>query len=116
MYKLAVEIVRFVDEHQPGWVASEFMDAEGRRHTIVDKVPVLSIEQLDAASKYPQPGFVACEVLNRWDDDRGRKMVRISTAKPFDIGSTEELSEFVVLSTQVSVSPEGDGETGNIAW
>jgi hypothetical protein len=47
-------------------------------------------------------------VLNRWEDGKGRKFVRINTAKPLDIESTDGLSEFVVLSTQLSVSPEGN--------
>ena len=34
---LALEIVRSVDDHQPGIVAVEFTDAGGRRHTIIDK-------------------------------------------------------------------------------
>jgi hypothetical protein len=108
MHTLAVEIVRFVDDHQPGWVECEFVDAEGRRHTIVDKVPILSLEPLEATSKYPQAGFVQCEVLNRWEDDKGRKLARISTARPIDIESTEGLSEFVVLSAQLIASPDED--------
>ncbi|HKV64614.1 MAG TPA: hypothetical protein VJO16_22105 [Candidatus Acidoferrum sp.] len=104
MYNLAVEIVRFVDDHQPGWVACEFVDAEGRQHALVDKVPIFGFDFLDGRSKYPQPGSVGCEVLSRSEDDKGRKLVRISTAKPFDIESREGLSEFVVLSAQLSVS------------
>jgi hypothetical protein len=88
-------------------VACEFVDAEGRRHTLIDKVPIFTVELLDATSNYPKPGSVGCEVLNQWEDGKGRKLVRISTAKPFDIESTEGLSEFVVLSTQLPISPEG---------
>jgi hypothetical protein len=107
MYNLAVEIVRFTDGHFPGWVACEFADAEGRRHTLVDKVPIFTVEPLDATSRYPQPGSLGCEVLSRSEDDKGRQLVHICTARPFDIQSTEGLSEFVVLSAQVSVSQGG---------
>jgi len=58
MPNLAVEIVRFVDDHQPGWVECEFIDAEGRRHTIIEKVPIVSPDKLDSTSEYPQSGFV----------------------------------------------------------
>jgi hypothetical protein len=102
MYNLAVEIVRFTDDRFPGWVASEFMDAEGRRHTIIDKVPGLSLEDLDATSEYPRPGAARCEVLDRWRDALGRELARISLAKPDGIESTEGLSEFDVLSAQLS--------------
>jgi hypothetical protein len=106
MNNLTVEIVRFTDDHQPGWVACEFLDVEGRRHTLIDKVPIFTAELLDATSSYPRPGSVRCEVLSRSEDDKGRKLVRITTIKPWDIESTEGLSEFVVLSAQLTVGPE----------
>ena len=103
---LAVEIVRYVRDDQPGWVACEFMDAEGRRHTIVDKVPVVSSEMLDASSQYPRPGFVGCTVLREWRDVNGRDLARVSTETPRWIESTEGLTEFVVLSRQLSAEPK----------
>ena len=99
---LAVEIVRFVDDHQPGWVACEFADAEGNRHTLIDKVPIFISDPLDANSAYPQLGKTRCEVLARWQDAQGRELVRITIARPDVIKSTEGLSEFVVLSPQLS--------------
>jgi hypothetical protein len=102
MYNLAVEIVRFVDDRQPGWVACELIDAEGDCHTIVDKVPVLSREDLDATSGYPRPGATRCEVLDRWRDALGRELARITLARPDGLESTDGFSEFVVLSTQLS--------------
>ena len=100
--ELVVEIVRFVDDTQPGAVACEFVDAAGCRHTIIDKVPMFTVESLDAESQYPQPGVVRCVVLNRWLDATGRQVVRISTADPDVIESSEDLSEFVVLATQLA--------------
>jgi hypothetical protein len=99
---LAVEIVRFVDKHQPGWVACEFVDAEGKLHTVIDKVPIFTHEDLDETSSYPQPGAAQCEVLAQWRDTSARDLVRITTARPCAIESTEGLSEFVVLPTQLS--------------
>jgi hypothetical protein len=107
MYKLAVEIIRFVSDHQPGWIAGEFVDAEGRRHSVVDKVPILGFDYLDASSQFPQPGVARCEVLERFRDALGRELVRISLARPDGIESTDGLSEFVVLCVQLSVCPEG---------
>jgi hypothetical protein len=101
MENLAVQIVRFVEDTQPGVVACEFVDAEGRRYTLVDKVPAFSAERLDAASAYPQPGVVRCEVVSRWRDGRGRELVRVTADKPDGIESTEGLAEFVVLSSQL---------------
>jgi hypothetical protein len=95
--QLAVQIVRFVDDAQPGWVACEFLDAHGRTHTLIDKAPIFTDKMLEATSVYPQLGSVGCEVLARWKDASGRELLRVSTAKPCWITSTEELSEFVVL-------------------
>jgi hypothetical protein len=101
MTELAVQIVKFVaDEPQPGIVSCEFVDAEGDPHTLTDKVPMCSSEHLDAQSTYPRPGAVRCEVLARWRNS-GRDVVRIKIDLPDHIESSEGLSEFVVLSTQL---------------
>ena len=54
-YNLVIEIVRFVKEDFPGWVECKFADVNGRRHTLVDKVPIFGLEALSAASKYQRP-------------------------------------------------------------
>ena len=104
--ELAVRILRYVDDHQPGWVESEFLDANGRRHTIVEKVPAFaSVMRLDADTDYPQAGYVSCEVLSTSQDEHGRTVAQITTARPYCIESTEGGSEFVMFSEQLS-SPQ----------
>src|ERR1700692_4014306 len=98
---LRVSIIRFVDEHQPGFVECEFTDANGTVHTLVDKVPVFSLEDLWNDSVYPQPGFARCEVLARSQDSRGQ-LARVTIAKPDGLESMNGLSEFVVLESQLS--------------
>ena len=99
--QLAVEIVRFVDSHQPGWVEAQFVDAKGRCHSLVDKVPIFISGGLDADSAYPLSGHVACEVLATAEDEHGRAVAHISTARPDVVESTDGLTEFNVLSTQL---------------
>jgi hypothetical protein len=101
MVSLAVQIVRFVDEAFPGFVACEFTDASGRHHTLIDKVPIFSTELLDSSTKYPQDGVVRCEVLSRWRDHDNRELLRITIARPDGVESTDGMSEFVVFSSQV---------------
>src|SRR5215467_3218651 len=98
MQRLVVQIVRFVDAHMPGRVACEFVDADGRKHTLIDKTPIFTSHQLDSTSTYPQAGVVRCEVLFRWRDTHGRDLARVTTERPDDVESTEGLSEFVILS------------------
>ena len=108
--ELALMIVRWVDDYQPGIVACEFVDADGRRHTFIGKLPIFSTARLDANSTYPQPAALRCAVLRRWTDSGGRELVMISTAEPDDEESTEGLAEFVVPTAEVSRIPRGHGE------
>ena len=102
MHNLAVRIVRLIDADQPGWVACEFVDADGKLHTLIDKVPIFTDEDLHETSSYPRPGSAQCEVLAQWREASGRDLVRITTARPSIVESTEGLAEFVVLPTQLS--------------
>jgi hypothetical protein len=102
MENLSVQIVRFVEEYQPPIVESEFYDADGHRHTFVEKVAIFTSEWLRPDSIYPQPGGIRCEIVARWQDSRGRELVRISTERPDGVESTQGLSQFVVVSTQLS--------------
>ena len=99
---LDVTIVRFVDEYQPGFIACKFLDAIGRIHAFVGKVPIFSSEDLDASSEYPRQGAVRCSILEAWRDSEGRDLVCISTDEPDAEQSTEGLTEFVVLDSQLS--------------
>jgi hypothetical protein len=102
MPDLMVQIVRFADSHQPGWVECEFADAEGRRHLIIEKVPVVTAEDLDADSKYPKPGTVRCQIIRRYRNEKGKEFVCITTDRPFGIESTEGLSEFTVPANLIT--------------
>jgi hypothetical protein len=99
---LDLQIVRYVDDSFPGWVASEFVDSDGARHTLVDRWPIFTTDILDETSTYPRPGRAPCKVMSRYLDDRGREIARISIARPVAMESTDGLSEFTVLSSQLS--------------
>jgi hypothetical protein len=99
---LHVQIVRFVIDHQPPIVACEFVDADGQKHTVVDKVWMFSEETPSAQSHYPKPGEIRCGVVSQWRDSEGRDVVRINTADPDQIESIEGLTEFTVLRDLVA--------------
>ncbi|MES2392135.1 MAG: hypothetical protein V4555_10880 [Acidobacteriota bacterium] len=99
--QLSVEIVEFVDDCQPGVVRAEFVDANGKQHSLIDKIYLFTSEFLDASSAYPVPGSARCEILERWRGSDANELVRISIDRPDHIDSTEGLSEFVVGSTQL---------------
>ena len=94
--------MRFVDEGFPGWVACEFTDATGQQHTIIDKVPIVSLEDLDASSQYPRSGSVPCSVLEKSRGADGVQLVRVTTSEPVPIDTVEGKSEFVVIASEVN--------------
>lgn len=98
---LRVDIVRFVDDYQPGSVACEFADAEGLLHTIIDKAPIFTASPLDGDSPYPIRGHARCEVVKSFQDTSGRALVQISLARPDGLETTDGLTEHVVLAETV---------------
>ena len=82
MVGVSVEIVRYVDDSQPGWVEARLRDASGREGAFVEKAPVLTEAPLSAGSSYPQPGVIACEVVGSWLDESGWEVRAISTSSP----------------------------------
>lgn len=105
MQFISVQIVRFVDGHQLGWVDCELVDADGCHHTFTDKVPLLTSKNLGADSEYPTPGSIPCEVLKRYRDEKGREVVTVSTIKPAEITSKQGLSQFTVPARLVTNVP-----------
>ncbi len=102
LFDLAVQIVRFVEDYQPGIVECEFTDAAGQPHRLIDKAAIFTTATLSANSIYPQPGAVRCSLLRDWQDKSGRRLLTISTAEPFSIETGEGLTEFNVLPSQLS--------------
>ena len=97
MPTLPVQIVGFVDEANPGIVECHFRDAEARVHRIIEKIQVVTDADLWSDSKYPQPGFVDCIILERIPNPDGPNVVRIRTLE-----STTGQSEFVVNESDLA--------------
>ncbi len=96
-----VTITRFVSSDQPGFIEVRFKDAWNKEHIVIDKVPVLSLEDLDENSDYPIEGVVACEIVRRWEDSNGRIILTVDTEKPWGIYTLEDLTEFDLLEEQL---------------
>lgn len=101
MKALRVQIERFTDPDVPGWVECRLIDASGRSHLFVEKVPVVSDEDLDASSSYPQEGVIGCVIVGLREDGDGGQIVISDTEKPWGVESTEGLSRFEVRSDQI---------------
>ena len=105
MPALAVDIVRFVDEHQPGFVECRLLDAQGHTHCFIEKVPVVSTENLSSSSTYPRPGTIACQIVQR-SMDGSRQLLKVNTELPWHVESTTGATEFVVALAQVEQNRE----------
>ena len=107
MHKLAITILGRVDDSQPGWVECVLTDASGHTHIFREKAPVVSSEALGAATAYPHAGCIACEILSRRPDERGRELVTVSTEKPWGCESTDGTTVFEVFHAQLTTEPDG---------
>lgn len=88
MSEVKVEIVRFVEEHQPPIVEAVLVDAWGRAWSFVHKCAYFTAADLDERSSYPQPGVIGCEILATWRDEQGRELCTITTERPWDLEAT----------------------------
>ncbi len=103
MHTICVQIVRFADPSQPGWVECVLQDASDREWVLVDKVPVFTEADLDASSTYPQPGVVACEIVREWTDGHGRQRCIITTERPDGVAAKNGETEFEVFRDQIVI-------------
>ena len=101
MSKVGVQIVRYVDDTQPGVVEARLRDAFGTEWVFVDKVPIFTQESLDASSTYPRLGVIACKVIKSWRDERGLELVTIDTVRPDVVEADNGASRFDVLAEQI---------------
>ncbi len=101
MNTIAVTISRFIMHHQPNIVEATFVDAWGQSWTFHDKDAIFTIDDLDENSVYPQPGIIACEILGYRDHD-GRRIITITTARPWRVESTTGDLQFDVFPEQLT--------------
>jgi hypothetical protein len=102
MQCLCIEIVAFVDESFPGFVQCAFVDSEGNRHTFIEKVPVVTLENLWKDSTYPQTGTVRCGSVERLQDESGRRLARVTIDVCDSLDSYRYDASYLVLESQLA--------------
>jgi hypothetical protein len=102
---LRCQIVRWVSDDFPGWVEARFTDATGKAWTLVDKVPIFTVEPLRADSTLPRAGMIRCVLLGRRPDPSGRGLVRVRAID--HPRNDDDVEEFDVEQGQL-VGPAGD--------
>lgn len=92
---------RFRDSNHPGWVECVLTDASEHHHVFVEKVPVVTTDDLNARSAYPQPVVLPCVITAEFLRPDGTRAVRIDTSEPLDIRSTSGQTHFSVARGRV---------------
>ncbi|MCE9579159.1 MAG: hypothetical protein K8W52_38910 [Deltaproteobacteria bacterium] len=101
--------IRYVNDAFPGFVECALVDVHGAVWTFIEKVPVVSLADLDARSTYPQPVTVACAVVATRRDPDGREVVTIDTSVPWGIAASSGETRFEVGAEQLTASDEPTG-------
>jgi len=104
---LRVLIARYVDASQPGWVECHFHDAAGQLRKILEKVPVVTDQDISESTELPAHGIVHCVENGRRTDESGRELVAIDTELPFYIEATDGTHNFEVPADQLQESQLG---------
>ena len=107
--QVKVEIIRFIDDSQPGWVECRLVDAWQREWLFEEKVPIVTSEYLGSESSYPAQGAIDCIVIGR-KTIGPQEVVTIDTSKPWSVNSVGGETCFDVLpdnlSLQIIAGPE----------
>lgn len=108
MVGLKIEITRFVEEGQPNVVECRFFDAHSKEHLIIEKVSVISAQDLSATDVYPRDEVISCTVLQKRNQGESG-IIEIDTSKPWGIESIEGKTVFEVRPDQlVQMEERGD--------
>ena len=96
-----IQIIRFVDDYQPGIVECQLIDAHGRAWSFIEKIPIVTSEDIWRDSVYPRPAVLDCVIVGRVPDDSGRELVQIDTDKPWGVESVDGNTRFDVLPDSI---------------
>jgi hypothetical protein len=107
MHGVRVSILQYVNDDQPRFVECRLIDVTGRAWHFVEKVPVVTTADLNAQSSYPQPGIVACEVIDTRRAADGTTVVTIDTDRPWGVAAVAGETRFDVAAELLTEIDEG---------
>ncbi|MCR5888868.1 hypothetical protein LRS06_14055 [Hymenobacter sp. J193] len=102
MAELTVTIKEFFDDAQPGWVRAIFYDIDRKQWSIVEKIPIVTEDDLDEHSHYPQQGLVATSIRETYKLD-GQEIAVIDLSQPDSICAEDGTEVFHVFKEQLIV-------------
>jgi hypothetical protein len=96
MEYLEVDIIEYTQSNFPGWVLCKVIDSTGQIHYFEEKVPIVSIENINKDTILPQKGYVRGKIINR-----NNGIICFSTLKPDGVETKEGVSIFYVYENQI---------------
>ena len=100
MLGVTVEITRWADGHQPGWVECKLVDAWGQQWLFIEKVTIIIADDLDEHSTYPRTGVIECDVVSK-RFSHAKEVVLIDTSSPVYVEATNGQTQFEVEPKQL---------------
>jgi len=73
-HRICVQITRWVSDDNPGIVECSFTDTVGRDWSFIEKMPVVTAEDIWSDRKFPRPGYIACQIVSKNQDGAGREI------------------------------------------
>lgn len=100
MIVLKVNIIQIIDfSFYPGICEAVLVDAQGKEHHFIEKIPIVTAEDLDLTTIFPVQGGIRGEIVERLDN-----MLKVSIEKPDHVESVEGISEFWVDKNKIIFS------------
>ena len=96
MEYLEIEIIEYTDDAFPGWVKCKFIDIAGKTHYIYEKVPVVSLENINSNTLFPIKGSIRGKIIDKNNDS-----VCFSSLEPDNISTSDGEDTFFVSEKQI---------------
>jgi hypothetical protein len=95
---LIIDIIEYTQNNFPGYVHCKFIDAFGETHYFEEKIPIVSVENINEKTILPKRGFIRGEIMSK---ENG--IICFSTLKPDDIESTDGENIFYINEEQIII-------------
>lgn len=79
---IKIKITKFISNDQPGFVECKLTDIHNKEWSFIEKIPVVTTENIEENSDFPLDGYIAGEVVKQWSDEKGRQILTINTQRP----------------------------------
>ena len=106
IFQAKVAIIRIVDLGFPVQVECVLHDIWNNRHTFVDKAPIFTCANITAENFSSQAGYIRCEIVRERQDDKGKKILTISTKNLDGVETSDGITEFDLMENQIRTYAE----------